>query len=101
MGEHSNMIIVIALGIICVLGIITMSLSAATLGTFKKQYNDLHEEIVKLHNKLPTITTTAATSTIPTTAITTTTTTSPITTEITTTAATTDTTANTDETTTK
>jgi hypothetical protein len=58
----STVPILIVLGVISVFGIITFALTAATLGTLNKRYNDLQQQISDLNNKLPTI----ASSTMPT-----------------------------------
>ncbi len=55
-GGSSSIQILIAVAIVGLFGIITFAITAATLGTLNKRYNDLSEQIVNLENKISTTT---------------------------------------------
>lgn len=79
LGGNGSTFLFIALGIVTIVGIVTMALAAATLGTLNKRHDDLQQQIHQLSNLLKNIS-----STIPTTTTTSTTTTTTISANITT-----------------
>ncbi len=61
-GGSSSIPILIAVAIVGLFGVITFALTAATLGTLNKRYDNLREQIVNLENKISTTTLTPATA---------------------------------------
>jgi hypothetical protein len=65
--ESRSFFLCIVLEIIGLLGIVTLALAAATLGTFNKHFDDLNQQVDILHQKLTNLSSKTSTTTLVTT----------------------------------